>query len=379
MSLFYLKKNLGQVLTPTCVADLLTSEINLLQDRFNFVADLGGGTGILTKSILAKNFGKNHDIFEIDSDLVEILKNDKVLSQTNIYNKDIFHINLSKYDLVVSNPPFIQFQKNEKIREYGDILFLEKMWSEIKEGGIFSFIVTNTFISNSKYRDIRSKILSETSEFSAIELDVFSYHKAEVQSFIITGKRGKVFNNKILLKKSNIFGEIIDELELMRKDALNRMDISFYKAINQLNSKLNLDAPLLGDLISNIARGSKSHAYFKKKSINVFHTTDFSKYENNIFFEKNNIENEYKKACQGDILIPRVGTRCLNYSAYVEGGNSIFTDCIYRIRSEKKYQDLLMRSISSPEGVLWRKISATGSCAKHLTLDTLKKMPLFSN
>lgn len=377
MSLFYLKKDLGQVLTPTCVADLLTSEINLLQDRFNFVADLGGGTGILTKSILAKNFGKNHDIFEIDSDLVEILKNDKVLSQTNIYNKDVFHINLSKYDLVVSNPPFIQFQKNEKIREYGDILFLEKMWSEIKEGSIFSFIVTNTFISNSKYRNIRSKILSETSEFSVIELDVFSYHKAEVQSFIITGKRGKVFNNKIILKKSNIFGEIVDELELMRKDALIRMDISFYKAINQLNSKLNLDGPLLGDLISNIARGSKSHAYFKKKSINVFHTTDFSKYENNIFFEKNNIENEYKKAYQGDILIPRVGTRCLNYSAYVEGGNSIFTDCIYRIRSEKKYQDLLMRSISSPEGVLWRKISATGSCAKHLTLDTLKKMPLF--
>lgn len=378
MTLIHLKKDLGQVLTPTCVADLLTKEICLLESNFNKVVDLGAGTGILTKSLQSRAIGKFYEIYEIDPTLVEVLNNDKFLKQAQIFNQDVFNINLNNYDLIVSNPPFVQFKKNN-IGEYGDILFLEKMWGEIKDGAIFSFIVTNNFISNSRYKKLRSLILGGVQEFSVIELDVFSYHKTEVQTYIITGRKGIPHDKNIILKKSNIYGEIIDIYRLDRLNAAYRMDISYYKSIDLISGKFSNDLPFLGDVMTEISRGSKSNAFFKEKNIKVFHTTDFNKFDNDIIFDKLESKGKFKEATNGDILIPRVGTRCLNYSAFVREGNSYFTDCIYRIRAEHEYQDMLIKSLRSPEGILWRNISATGSCAKHLTINILKKMPIFFN
>lgn len=378
MSLILLKKEMGQVFTPKNVADLLAAEVSHIQNNFNTILDMGAGIGILTKSILDRNMAKSYDLVEKDADLFDILEGDKELILTRKYNIDILDFDFKKYDLVISNPPFIQLQFNAK-KEYGDIAFFEYMWGKINDGAVFSFIVTNNIISNYKYKKIREKILSGTSCLSVVELDVFIYSKTEVQSFIITGKKSNNVDNLVVLKKSNIYGDVVDFLEVDKNVALNRMDLSYYRAINNIMNNVKKDLPLLGDLNPHISRGSKSNNFFMENGIKAFHTTHFSKNKNNLVFDEERKDLSYKSIGKGDIIIPRVGSRCLNYCAYVENGNSYFTDCIYRIQIDSKFQQILLNSLRSSEGILWRQTSATGSCAKHITLKTLKHMPIFSN
>lgn len=378
MALILLKKELGQVFTPKNVADLLADEVSQIQTNFNSMLDVGSGIGVLTKSCLDRNLSKSYDLVEKDKDLFEVLEGDKDLVLTRKYNIDIFEFDFKNYDLVISNPPFVQINYNTK-KEYGDIAFFEYTWGKINDGVVFSFIVTNNFISNSRYERIREKILSETSYLSVIELDIFIYDKTEVQSFIITGKKNKKNSNFVVLKKSNIYGDIVDSMKISKNFALNRMDISYYRAINKIMSNIKKDIPLLGDLNPNITRGSKSNNFFKKNEIKAFHTTHFSTNKKNIIFNEKENSLPYKQIGKGDIIIPRVGSRCLNYCAYVENGISYFTDCIYRIQVEDDFHKSLLSSLRSPEGILWRQISATGSCAKHITLKTLKNMPIFFN
>lgn len=376
MSLISLNKNLGQVFTPNCIGDLLVKEISNIEDKFTNVLDMGAGIGVLTKSLLVKNIGKNYDLIEIDRNLSNILRNDAELKNTNIYNLDVCDFNFKNYDLIISNPPFLQLDFN-KNKQYGDIYFLELMWNNLPYEAIFSFIVTNNFISNSKYKKMREKILIEVSYISIVELDLFVYHKTEVQSFIITAKKSKNKNEFATLKKANIYGEIVESIVVNKESASVRMDISYYKALKKISSRINNDLPLLGDLAKNITRGSESNNYFKSMGISAFHTTDFMKNDKNIYFKINLDEKEYKYLDKGDIIIPRVGTRCLEYSAFIEGGEKYFTDCVYKINVDINYQKKLFDSINSLEGRIWRRISSTGSCAKHLTLKTLQNMPLF--
>lgn len=376
MSLILLKKNFGQVFTPKCISNLLVNEINELQSTFNATLDMGAGIGELTKSVCSKNMSKQYDLVEIDPDLVKILEGDNELSKANIYNIDILDFNFKKYDLIISNPPFIQFEYNKK-REFGDIIFLELMWNNLEENSVFSFIVTNNFISNSKYKKLRKKILSNISYLSIVELDSFVYLKTEVQSFIITAKKSKPISDNVILKKSNIYGDIDDYLVISKDKAMERMDFSYYFSLDKILNNINKDFPLLGDIAKNISRGSKSNNYFKSKNIRAFHTTDFNKNSNLIYMEDEFLKPNYKTLNKGDIVIPRVGSRCLNYNALIEEGSIYYTDCIYRISVDEKFKDVLFNSISSKEGIIWRQISSTGSCAKHLTLQTLKNMPLF--
>ncbi|MFX3620159.1 MAG: Eco57I restriction-modification methylase domain-containing protein [Acinetobacter radioresistens] len=378
MSLILLKKEMGQVFTPKNVADLLAAEVSHIQNNFNTILDMGAGIGILTKSILNRNMAKSYELVEKDVDLFDILEGDKELILTKKYNIDILDFDFKKYDLVISNPPFIQIQYNMK-KEYGDIVFFEYMWEKISDGAVFSFIVTNNIINNYRYKKIREKILSETAYLSVVELDMFIYSKTEVQSFIITGKKSNNVGNLVVLKKSNKYGDLVDFLEVDKNVALNRMDLSYYRAINNIMNNVKKDLPLLSDLSPYISRGSKSNNFFIENGIKAFHTTHFSKNKNNLVFDGEMKSLSYKSIEKGDIIIPRVGSRCLNYCAYVENGNSYFTDCIYRIQVESKFHQILLNSLRSPEGILWRQTSATGSCAKHITLKTLKNMPIFSN
>lgn len=376
MSLISLKKSLGQVFTPSSIGELLASEIIQIENEFVNVLDMGAGIGVLTKSLLAKNIGKNYDLIEIDQDLSDILMNDNELKHSQIYNLDICDFSFKKYDLIISNPPFLKL-KFEEIKEYGDIYFLELMWENLQWEGTFSFIVTNKVISNSKYKKMREKILKEVSYISVIELDIFVYYKTEVQSFIITGRKSKEINELVVLKKANIYGDIVDLIEINKECAVVRMDISYYKALESLQMKVNNDLPLLGDLTSSITRGSESNNYFRSKGIMAFHTTDFIKNNEKISFNQNIKDRKYKILDKGNIIIPRVGSRCLEYSAIVENGEKYFTDCIYRLEVDKNYQKIIFDSISSPTGKLWRQIASTGSCAKHLTIQSLQNMPLF--
>jgi hypothetical protein len=83
----------------------------------------------------------------------------------------------------------------------------------------------------------------------------------------------------------------------------------------------------------------------------------------------------YRVAEEGDVLIPRFGSRCLTRETQV-AGRGVFTDSVYRLRGKPEVMRRVWRTLNSEQGRAWRASRAVGSCAKHLPLWVLKDMPV---
>ncbi|MGX7835646.1 hypothetical protein ACWKSR_10900, partial [Campylobacter fetus subsp. venerealis] len=68
-----------------------------------------------------------------------------------------------------------------------------------------------------------------------------------------------------------------------------------------------------------------------------FHTTNFKNYPKGVFeFNMTSEFNYLTVASKGDILLARVGSRCIGKFLVVLSGEIILSDCVYRIRVKKE-------------------------------------------
>ena len=108
---FYVDKN---TLIPRPDTEIIIEEILRLtkyKNKIN-ILDIGAGSGCILLTILKerKNFyGTGIDISKKSLDISKInAKNLKVEERTKFYNSDIDKFDKGKYDLIVSNPPYIK-------------------------------------------------------------------------------------------------------------------------------------------------------------------------------------------------------------------------------------------------------------------------------
>ncbi len=291
---------------------------------------------------------------------------------------------------IISNPPYGMLAVSEaqllKIKSSvlappthgkwvrGDAAFLARAWELANSGVAFAFIVTAPIASGQEYSHLRQKLVSELRNLTITQLDERTFPGAEVRAFLVNGVRGVSRRRNVLLRKADITGQIVDELSIGHGDALRRLDIEFYRACERLGLANNSTSPTLADVGTNIVRGSLSRIEFEKRGIGAFHTTDFAR--NGEHVALSHAATDYHCASTGDILIPRVGSRCLTRHARVVLGEGPFTDCVYRLRSPAIAQDRIWKTIASSFGCEWREAHASGNCARHLTQATLLSMPL---
>ena len=121
-------------------------------------------------------------------------------------------------------------------------------------------------------------------------------------------------------------------------------------------------------------RGSRSCKDFERLGLRAFHTTDFDTSRPGVHLR--GASRGYQTARSGHILIPRVGSRCLVGQTRVESGEGMFTESVYRLTVTSKDHRRVWRTLASSFGAEWRLANASGSCAKHLTVQTLATMPL---
>lgn len=384
---------LGQVFTPEPIANLLISG---LPEDCSQLLDMGAGRGALSLAANKKLKLNNLLMLECDTHHANWL-------QKNMQKKGhVLSVNALNADweeqwdrsiessAVVSNPPYGMLELTaEQINELrlgdiavplqgnwvrGDAAFFAKAWKLTGKGNAFAFIVTAPLMTGLEYRPFRERIVKELSNLTITQLPERVFPNAEVRAFLVNGVRARNRRRNVLLRKSDLTGKITDEFSVDWLAAISRMDIEYYRACERLGISGSENMLTLSDVGTKISRGSRSHNEFVRLGIGAFHTTDFARQGEKVELLQGHVE--YHCASKGDILIPRVGSRCLSRHARVIDGAGPYTDCVFRLRAPVRMQARIWKTIASEFGREWREAHASGNCARHLTQSTLLSMPL---
>jgi len=164
----------------TSIVDYMVNNLSLKKDDKIF--EPCGGDGIFIEAILERNSLADIDICELNPEAFEILRvkfseylNVNIRNCDTLLDSDlIFNSNFGGvYDKIVANPPYGAWQdydKRDKLKAYFPnlytketyTLFLYRCIELLKEGGILSFIMPDTFLNLHMHKEIRKYILTRT-------------------------------------------------------------------------------------------------------------------------------------------------------------------------------------------------------------------------
>ena len=172
----------------TPIVEYMIEKLSLKQEDKIF--EPCGGDGVFVDAILDRNQNATIDVCELNDNAFNTLQNKfKHYSATNIRQSDtlldsdlIFHSHFGGiYDKIIANPPYgawQDYEKRNKLKKiFPDIyaketytLFLYRCIEILKDNGILSFIIPDTFLSLHMHKAIRNHILTKT---KIIELALF--------------------------------------------------------------------------------------------------------------------------------------------------------------------------------------------------------------
>lgn len=203
----------------TPIVDYMVSKLLLKpSDR---IFEPCGGDGVFVEAILDENEFANIDVYELNPTAVEILKK-KFSSYSNVHIKEcdtlldnelLFKSSFGGiYDKTIANPPYGAWQDYDKRVDLKKLfpglytketytLFLFRCIELLKNGGILSFIIPDTFLNLHMQKAIRKHILTKT---KILELALFP------SSFFPGVKFGYANLSIITLQKNNNKEECLD-------------------------------------------------------------------------------------------------------------------------------------------------------------------------
>lgn len=380
--------DLAQFYTKDKISKLLLSKI--LVENPNKILELGVGNGSLFRE--AKIKWKNSEIIGADIDKFNILNLRKEFPKTKFYvinglssnlNSKL-KIELGSIDVAICNPPYLSIKKNDEfaqilkksklgnIEEYyqitSDLIFLAQNLLLLKENGELGIIVPDGLLTNHYFNIFRKNLIENYLLKGVIELPDKIFSKTEAKTHILIIKKTSENYNTVPLYLSDFNGDIVQKINIKKKLLIKRMDYNFH-IWDYL--KINNGATLL-DLGVQIVRGSKSKKELSISKEKFIHTSDLNQnFISKKFAKIKQIETVNKYAETGDILISRVGKRCLGKMLYVESGRILFSDCVYRLRVPEIYRTQVISSLISQEGQKWIKAYAHGVCAKVISKSDL--------
>ncbi|MFY0678398.1 MAG: SAM-dependent DNA methyltransferase [Neptuniibacter sp.] len=387
------KKNLGQYFTPTLIAQSLVEQFTL---PIKQVLELGAGEGSLGKALIHSHPNATYIGVEKDPETAQKCQNsliDQKIITADVLNEshEAWLNDIDTVDTILGNPPFIETNltlntsallsrqfpgfklRTKKAR--AELLFLAHSLNKLKLNGQASFILPEIFFTSEIYRDFRRSLLLNFSDISVLELPETIFQGIEVNTCILSFTKTKSKNSSVWLGKLDASGLITHRLKINVENAITRMDFNFHNLLSTKGFDPENNIVTLQSIGTMLKRGSGSKTAIKDKALHYFHTTSFPKSSQSIRLGNQRVDH-FRYAEAGDILIPRVGSRCLEKQVLVESGQRTITDCIYQLKVPEQYIDQVLRTLDSDFGKAWRKHNAKGSCAKYLTNSSLLHMPL---
>jgi len=387
-------QELGQVATPDAIARLLAEGVPPTAQR---IVDLGSGGGALSSAVLNRCPKARALLLDIDravlGEAIDVLHPKAEGLALDVMRSPLvsnLRIEGLLPDVVVSNPPYAMVRLGRpsvdrirgifpSVRDEGgwlrsDVVFTAHSWSLLTRGATMALIVASPIVTHAKYAAVRRQLISGMSGITVTQLDPKTFGIAEVDAFLITGRRAVSRQRGVLLRQSTVGGEITGERRIPFEQALERLDFNYHNAMAVLDVRRRHVAGNLGSVGAAVVRGSRSRNEFVGLGYEAFHTSDFATFPDELRLTGARLE--FKNAERGDILIARVGSRCLTREAFVAAGAGLFTDCVYRIRVPEESRVRVWGTLTSDFGREWRQAHAAGNCAKHITVGTLLGMPV---
>lgn len=285
---------------------------------------------------------------------------------------------LSSADVVLCNPPFLEFAHSaatfaasQDWRQAAEVKFFEISLQLLRPGGSLGIIFPARYVSGPAYREFRRQLLLTCNVVSVTHLPVSTFKTAEVDTYFVV-LRKEPPNGKVLLQVLGGESRRASTIYLNAHEAIERMDHGYHATISEWAAN---SAPLSILLTQDISRGVESSG--KNTPDWIFHTTNFKMFPNGrIQCHPSKAVLDRALAIKGDILIPRVGSRCLHYCAQIVSGETTFSDCVYRLRVAAEWRTHVFNFLRSPFGIAMRSAAAHGSCVKVLGKQTLLDLPI---
>ncbi|MFN9031557.1 MAG: N-6 DNA methylase [Betaproteobacteria bacterium] len=385
----------GQILTPPELALRLADCLRVTSGDW---LELGSGSGRLLEACVTSRSINSYVGVELDQRLGAWCPSSPPVE---LHNADVLQpqeldatLGSRRFSCVLGNPPFgverlplvaqarlkTLYPEATVTKGWGrlDLYFMLESLTRLKRPGEAAFVVAAPIVQEQALSSFRRILIDAASELECYELPPKTFDKrAEVQSFLLIARFGSKLGARVTLGRLGGENFEITQTRLVdRKTAIERMDLAHHE-FNEFNRALSCKGGFmtLSDLGANICRGSRSRCQFEDMALEHFHTSDFPHAGCDLTFGRV-APSEFQTASAGHILVPRVGSRCIDRAAIVAKGRRAFTEAVFRIEVPKRARNSVFDWISSEDGKDWRRRAAYGSCAKHLTVSSLLAMPV---
>lgn len=384
---------LGQVSTPDAIVERLLEDFSRSS---RCVVDLGAGDGRLARAALARAPQADAHLFEVDEARVQLLREtagprECVWSFDVLRDPGLLAVPGMRVapDAVVSNPPYqevnlvegdlararaiLPFLVDQSGWVRADVVFVAYAWAMCGLGAFLGLILPAPALTLPQYRPLRELFLSQLENLTVSQLPSRCFPGVEVDAFLVTGRRALPARRNPTLRLISRAGDVVAVRQVSYEMGLERLDFAAQEGAARLRLQTG-PTDTLHSLGVEIIRGSMTRVAFERAGLPVFHTTDFAAAGAELHFT--DTPSTHRVAAPGDILIPRVGTRCLMREARVASGSGVFSDCVYRLRGSPEVMHRVWATLASDFGRQWRATHAVGSCAKHLPLWVLRDLPV---
>ncbi len=349
--------------------------------------ELGVGSG----ELLAAAHGRwpRARLLAVDIDAATLDRARRRLPSAHCVHADVLRYDLPRLlgietdsiDLAIGNPPYGTYKATAEHwriledvalsdsispgRLNREVVFLAQNLRLLRPGGELAVILPEGIGTSHAYAALRAALLSRHGLWRVLELPPGLFRNTEAKTLAFFLRKGTA-SPSVSLGQWNGPNVMVSPSE-----GSLRLDASYFLSRWEARYKT------LASLTPDIKRGALTHSQAKGLGVCVFHTTDFKLCADGIVRLPGCLDLPSRMLVQpGDILIARVGKRCITYAALVESGQAVFTDCVYRIRVAPALRLPLWRHLSSSDSVGQRLALAHGVCAKTLAKVDLLRLPL---
>lgn len=384
---------LGRFYTEPLVSHLMVS--NFRQPSPKRILDLGVGSGSLLHAAYLR--WENAFFFAADIDRDRMLHTSSHLSFATFQHIDglsatlpeKLNLKVGSIDVAVCNPPYIRLERSpdtmKLLQEGGlegcsglkrvtsDVVFLAQNLQMLRNGGELGIILPDGIFTGIEFREFREELIRYHTILGVIQLPDNIFKRTEARTHILLLEKGTGTFGDIPLFGSYPSGHLTPAIYIKPDEASKRMDYEFYKWKEKYH--LNLSQLTLKQTGAEIKRGRNTRKFLHDSGLEYFHTTCFPESSGKILLD----DQPYKKgnnAQAGDILVARVGKRCIGKTAIVASGNLPITDCVYRIRVSKPFRKAVWDSFNSNYGREWMKAHAHGVCSRCISKQDLLEFPI---
>lgn len=379
-----------QYYTPEPASRLLVDLLDM--EGVASIADLGVGRGQLLREAHAR--WNCAALLGADIDPVNILHAQACLPGARCRHADaldpdlLTHLGIPQdsVDVAVGNPPYRDLEWSPRIetilarvglsdcvpqkRLRSEIVFIAQNLNLLRPGGTLAVIVPDTLATGHVYEPFRRALWQRHGLYRSVRLPDRFFSGTEARTHIFYLRKGGNAPVRITLMKADFSTSVPERRETPGDDAVYRLDINYLRL-------RDYPGPTLADLGARLHRGTLSHKACRELDAAHFHTTDFLHHPSgHVRGSRMPDVPPAWTANRGDILLPRVGARCLEHVAEVTRGRIVISDCVYALTVPEAWRRIVFRSLASPQGRAWRREMAHGVCARVLSKRDLLEMPL---